>query len=97
MYCCSTLRTSPRMTRKSSLYSPAVEELGSKRHSDVFTEFSFITIGKDQGLDIRRLVQFVMRKWLARKETMGKFAVQGLVAVSHYFPFGNFENWIACS
>lgn len=74
-----------------------MEELGSKRHLDLFTGFSFYYTGKDRGLDFHRLVQLVMRKWLARKGTMGKFAVQALIAVSHYFPFGNFENWTACS
>ena len=63
----------------------------------VLKAFSFAIKEKDQSLDIHRLVQLVTRKWLARNKTISKFAGQALLAVSHCFPFGNFENWATCS
>ena len=63
----------------------------------VLKAFSFVTIGKDQSLDMHRLVQLVMRKWLARHNAISHFAGQALLTVSYCFPFGDFENWTTCS
>ena len=40
----------------------------------VLKAFSFVTVARDQTLDVHRLVQLVTRKWLARKERMSHFA-----------------------
>ncbi len=63
----------------------------------VLKAFSFVTVARDQTLDVHRLVQLVTRKWLARTEKMSHFAGQALSAVSHAYPFGNYENWMVCS
>jgi tetratricopeptide (TPR) repeat protein len=59
--------------------------------------FSFITQAKDQTLDVHRLVQLVTRKWLAREKKTNQFAGQALLAVSHAFPFGTYDNWVVCN
>jgi hypothetical protein len=59
--------------------------------------FSFITQVKDQSLDIHRLVQLVMKKWLYKEKKTNYFAGQAIIAVSHFFPFGNYDNWVACN
>lgn len=55
--------------------------------------FTFVAEDKTHGLDMH---QFVTRKWLAKKGTMDQFEEQVLLAVSHAYPFGNFENWTKC-
>ena len=62
----------------------------------ILKAFSFVTIAKDQSLDIHRLVQLVSRKWLAREKRLKYFAEQALLTVSHAYPFGNYENWVTC-
>ena len=63
----------------------------------VLKAFSFVAEEKDQSLGMHRLVQLVTRKWLANKGTMRHFAGQALLAVSHCYPFGQYENWALCS
>jgi tetratricopeptide (TPR) repeat protein len=62
----------------------------------VLKAFSFVVEDKDHGLDMHRLVQLVTRKWLVKKGMIGHFAGQALMAVSHCYPFGNYENWVTC-
>jgi len=64
----------------------------------VLKAFSFVTSGKDESLDVHRLVQLVSRNWLMRENKKEKehFTDQALLAVSHAYPFGNYENWATC-
>ncbi|WYZ37727.1 hypothetical protein EsH8_II_001233 [Colletotrichum jinshuiense] len=58
--------------------------------------FCFITEGKDQSVDIHRLVQLVTRKWLLGKQRVTEFSRQALQIVSDAFPYGEHENQEAC-
>ena len=62
----------------------------------ILKAFSFVSVGKDECLDIHRLVQLVTRKWLVKKDTMRQFAGQALLTVSEIYPYGNFENRAIC-
>jgi tetratricopeptide (TPR) repeat protein len=63
----------------------------------VLKAFSFVVEEKNHGLDMHRLVQLVTRKWLVKQGRMRHFAGQALLAVSHCYPFGQYENWAVCS
>jgi hypothetical protein len=63
----------------------------------VLKAFSFVVEEKDHGLDMHRLVQLVTRRWLVKNGRMRHFAGQALLVVSHYYPFGQYENWAVCS
>ncbi|KAK7419112.1 hypothetical protein QQZ08_010982 [Neonectria magnoliae] len=58
--------------------------------------FSFISEGKDQSVDMHRLVQLVTRKWLVNKGRMAEFAQHALKTVSDAYPFGRFESQEIC-
>ncbi|KAH6866069.1 P-loop containing nucleoside triphosphate hydrolase protein, partial [Thelonectria olida] len=58
--------------------------------------FSFISEGKDHSVDMHRLVQLVMRKWLFNEKKMAKFAQDALHIVSDAYPFGRFETRELC-
>jgi len=45
---------------------------------------------------MHRLVHLVTRQWLANKGTICYFAGQALLAVSHHYPYGGFENRAIC-
>jgi tetratricopeptide (TPR) repeat protein len=62
----------------------------------VLKAFSFVVEEKDHGFDIHRLVQLVTRRWLVKKGRMRHFAGQALLAVSHCYPFGQYENSEVC-
>ncbi|EAQ87914.1 hypothetical protein CHGG_04533 [Chaetomium globosum CBS 148.51] len=63
----------------------------------VLKAFCFVVEGKGHRFDMHRLVQLVTQKWLGRKDTICRFAEQALLAVSHCYPFGRYENWVVCS
>ena len=71
-------------------------EMQLQKALGVLKAFSFVTTGKDQSLDVHRLVQLVSRKWLAREKRTKHFTELALLAVSHAYPFGNYENWVTC-
>ncbi|KAI9150825.1 Nephrocystin-3 [Paramyrothecium foliicola] len=60
--------------------------------------FSFITEGPDRTLDIHRLVQLVIKKWLVEKGTdkVMKAAVCALLSVAHCYPICNYETQQDC-
>ncbi|KAH7108962.1 P-loop containing nucleoside triphosphate hydrolase protein [Dactylonectria macrodidyma] len=58
--------------------------------------FSFISKGKDQTVDMHRLVQLVTRKWLVIKSRMAEFAQHALEIVSAAYPYGRFESREIC-
>ena len=72
-------------------------EIQLQKALGVLKAFCFVTAGKDQSLDVHRLVQLVSRKWLARKKKTKHFASQALLAVSHVYPHSNYKNWVTCS
>jgi tetratricopeptide (TPR) repeat protein len=74
-----------------------LKEIHFQKALGLLKGFSFVTAGKDRNLNMHRLVQLVMRKWLANNEVTGNFSKQALLAVAHYFPSGDYENWTACS
>ncbi|KAK7418107.1 hypothetical protein QQZ08_011394 [Neonectria magnoliae] len=58
----------------------------------VLKAFSFISEGKNQNLDMHRLVQLTMRKWLLTEQEMAVFADWALFTVLKAYPPGEFEN-----
>ena len=76
---------------------PTRGEIQLMKALGILKAFSFVVEEKDHGLDMHRLVQLVTRKWLVKKGRMRHFAGQALLAVSHCYPFGRYENWKVCS
>jgi tetratricopeptide (TPR) repeat protein len=72
-------------------------EIALTKALGILKAFSFVVEEKDHGLDMHRLVQLVTRRWLVKKGRMRHFAGQALLAVSHCYPFGRYENWALCS
>jgi len=63
----------------------------------VLKGFSFVSEGTtDENLNMHRLVQLVMRKWLIRQGTSGAWAGQALTTVSELYPPGSYVNWKVC-
>ncbi|KAM0259327.1 hypothetical protein ACHAQJ_003358 [Trichoderma viride] len=58
--------------------------------------FSFISEGTDQNVDMHRLVQLVMRKWLITKHQMAEFVECAIKILSDIYPYGAFENREIC-
>ncbi|OAL56153.1 hypothetical protein IQ07DRAFT_558137 [Pyrenochaeta sp. DS3sAY3a] len=52
-------------------------------------------IGK-QALEMHRLVQLSMRKWLEGKKELGKWVKQSIAALGEAFPDGDYGTWEAC-
>ena len=67
-------------------------EIQLQKALGILKAFSFVTTGKDQSIDVHRLVQLVSRKWLVREKKTKRFTELALLAVSHAYPFGNYEN-----
>lgn len=63
----------------------------------ILKAFSFVTEEQDHGLDIHKLVQLVLRDWLAKEKKTARFARQALSVVSQAYPVSTYENWVACS
>lgn len=59
--------------------------------------YFFISAERDDHFSIHRLIQLVTRKWLAGDGTLDQFAHQALVTVSELYPYGAFENRVACN
>ncbi|KAK7416237.1 hypothetical protein QQX98_005308 [Neonectria punicea] len=62
----------------------------------VLKAFSFISEGKNQDLDMHRLVQLTMRKWLVSEQKITVYADWALFTVSDAYPPGEFENREVC-
>lgn len=58
----------------------------------VLKAFSFVAEGKDEHLNMHRLVQLVTRKWLTTKNTVSQFTELAILAVSAAYPESNYEN-----
>ncbi|KAL1999850.1 hypothetical protein VTN02DRAFT_3893 [Thermoascus thermophilus] len=60
--------------------------------------FSLIVEGGVQGTySMHRLVQLVVRKWLAIQERYEAWAIQALERVAELYPNATFENWKVCA
>ncbi|KAH7146450.1 hypothetical protein EDB81DRAFT_651198, partial [Dactylonectria macrodidyma] len=66
------------------------------RATGVLQAFSFKIRGKDESIDIHRLVQLVTRKCLAITGRMAEFAWHALRTVSDTYPSGKFETRNVC-
>ncbi|KAI1755436.1 hypothetical protein F4782DRAFT_488567 [Xylaria castorea] len=77
--------------------NPTVNNIRLIKAIGVLKAYSLITEGKDQCLNLHRLIQLVAQKWLATKETMRQFAEKAIVTVSHCYPFGKFETREKCT
>jgi hypothetical protein len=63
----------------------------------VLKGFSFASEGTtDENLNMHRLIQLVMRKWLITQGTSGAWAGQALTTVSELYPPGSYANWKVC-
>ncbi|KAL6409280.1 hypothetical protein AUP68_05652 [Ilyonectria robusta] len=58
----------------------------------ILKAFSFIAEGKDEHLNMHRLVQLVTRKWLTKKNTVSQFTELAILAVSAAYPESHYEN-----
>ncbi|KAM0433914.1 hypothetical protein ACHAPT_003858 [Fusarium lateritium] len=85
-----------RRRPKESEATEASEEADITKVLGTLKAFSFISEGKDQTVDMHRLVQLVTRKWLVTKGTMAEFAQHALKIVSDAYPYGEFENREVC-
>ena len=71
--------------------------LGLEKALGVLKGFSFASEGTtNENLNMHRLVQLVMRKWLIRQGTSGAWAGQALATVSELYPLGSYANWRVC-
>jgi hypothetical protein len=63
----------------------------------IIKAFSFVSEGKADGnLNVHRLIQLVMRKWLIMEGKSGEWAGKALVTVLDLYPFGSHENRKIC-
>lgn len=53
---------------------------------DLLRSFSFISEGTDQEINMHRLVQLVIHKWLIAKKQMAEYARYAMVVISKLFP-----------
>ena len=74
----------------------AARALQLEKALGVLKAFSFVTESRDEKLNVHRLVQLVMRNWLAREKRSREFAEKALVTVSNVYPHGNYENRKTC-
>jgi tetratricopeptide (TPR) repeat protein len=63
----------------------------------VLKAFSFITEDNSGSYDMHRLVQLVTHKWLTSNGTMGRFRKEALIAISHLYPYGQYETRTVCA
>ncbi len=59
--------------------------------------FSFVrTEVGEQALEMHRLVQLSMRRWLERENELGKWVKESIEALSAAFPSGDYQTWEQC-
>jgi hypothetical protein len=64
----------------------------------VLKAFSFISESEvEDNLNMQRLTQLVMRKWLISEEKAQKWGDIALCNLSSLFPTGQYENWTMCT
>jgi hypothetical protein len=63
----------------------------------ILKAFSFVSEGKADGnLNMHRLIQLVMRKWLIMEGISTEWASRALLTVSDLYPYGSYKNWKVC-
>lgn len=74
----------------------AISELDFKDALALLLSFSLVRteIGR-QALDMHRLVQLSMRRWLEGGKELGKWVRKAIATRSEAFPSGNYEMWEA--
>ena len=63
----------------------------------ILKAFSFVSEGRaDESVDMHRLVQLVMQKWLEKEKKSKEWVSNALLTVSGIYPYGSYENWKTC-
>ena len=76
----------------------ASTDLEQENALGVLKAFSFVITGKeDKTVNIHRLVQLSMRKWLVVEEIQDTWAAEALLILLNYFPNGTHENREICN
>src|SRR6266516_322693 len=78
--------------------SRASVDLEQQKAIGVLKAFSFVVVGKeDKILNVHRLVQLAMRKWLITERTAKVWAEKALLVLSDLYPYGSHENREVCN
>ena len=70
-------------------------EIQLQKALGILKAFSFVTTGKDQSLNVHRLVSWYRESGLQGRR-IKHFTDQALLTVSYAYPFGEYENWVKC-
>lgn len=63
----------------------------------VLLRFSLIAGGPDATYNMHRLVQLIVRQWLAASASAAEWQSKALRLLSNQFPDGDFETWAVCA
>lgn len=63
----------------------------------VLLRFSLIVSGRDATYNMHRLVQLIVKQWLAASGVAAEWQSKALRLLSSQFPSGEFETWAACA
>ena len=63
----------------------------------VLLRFSLIVRGRDATYSMHRLVQLVVKQWLAASGAAAEWQSKALRLLSSHFPSGEFETWAVCA
>ena len=63
----------------------------------VLLRFSLIVGGRDATYNMHRLVQLVVKHWLAASGAAAEWQSKALRLLSSHFPSGEFETWVLCA
>jgi hypothetical protein len=75
----------------------AKEQLQLEKALGIIKAFSFVSESKADGnLNVHRLIQLVMRKWLIMEGKSREWAGKALLTVSDLYPYGSHENRKVC-
>jgi len=86
---------SQRHQQKQTDLSTGAVEL--EKSLGVLKAFSFVSESEvEESLNMHRLTQLVMRKWLITKGEAGMWGSIALSILSNLFPTGQYENWTTC-
>lgn len=63
----------------------------------VLLRFSLIVGGRDATYNMHRLVQLIVKQWLAASGSAAEWQSKALRLLSSHFPSGEFETWVVCA
>jgi tetratricopeptide (TPR) repeat protein len=63
----------------------------------VLLRFSLIVGGRDATYNMHRLVQLIVKQWLAASGAAAEWQSKALRLLSSHFPSGEFETWMVCA